>query len=506
MGHRFRWCAAGLALLLGALPDGLRAQLPPVPSPCDTGFPPLGKSWRYRLLPGSYLVDDCLICGRPTLFYPLHGTFELVRVSENPLFSRFELREINWATRSEPEYRLSGEGRYEYGGEVAVTQELVLKVQVKTPDFNKAKTFTNEVRVAQALPPALEIHLDQTDENLIQFFRLDLVAAPVREIWFSTVNRMTAGIWPGPDNVVTAGDLLSDDGRLVIAHDDLLYSVRVEAGLASPEAALDALDIGPGGEIFFSLRSDTTSTSLGEVHHGDLLSDRGRVVKTNRELLAAFQPPAGTGEVGLDAAHVRDDGEILFSTTLDVASEKLGVKLTSGDLLSDKGQLVKSNKELLAAFQPAGERADYGLDALYLWPSGEIWFSTETGFRDASGRVILAGDLLSTQGRVIYGNLDLVSAFQPLEDLADFGLDAVFVVADAICPAPPPRLVATAIGDTSRDVTLRWAGPGRVFQVERAEDVRGPYVPVSAIVPGQSWSDIGAARNKPAAFYRLREW
>jgi hypothetical protein len=269
---------------------------------------------------------------------------------------------------------------------------------------------------------------------------------------------------------------------------------------------LDALDVGPGGEVFFSLSGDATSTSLGELHHGDLLSDRGRLLKTNRELLAEFQLPAGTGDVGLDAVQVMDDGEILFSITTPVVSTKLGATLLRGDLLSDRRQRVKTGKELLANFQPGDRSKDYGLDAFYIWPGGEIWFSTEVGFQDAALGPIRAGDLLSTHGRILINNLDLVSAFQPLEELADFGLDALFIVTEGFCPVASPRLLRSDARAGISDVTLRWEGLGRAFQVERADDARGPFSPVSPIVPGATWMDVGVARDSSKAFYRVRQW
>ena len=35
---------------------------------------PPGQVWRYTLLAGSILVDDCPICARPTVLEPMRGT------------------------------------------------------------------------------------------------------------------------------------------------------------------------------------------------------------------------------------------------------------------------------------------------------------------------------------------------------------------------------------------------------------------------------------------------
>ena len=77
----------------------------------------------------------------------------------------------------------------------------------------------------------------------------------------------------------------------------------------------------------------------------------------------------------------------------------------------------------LSPHHPIPVEADYGLDAIYVWSSGEIWFLIEEGFVDQNLGAIMPGDLLSDQGMVVYRNLELLGAFAPLEDLADFGLE-----------------------------------------------------------------------------------
>jgi hypothetical protein len=82
----------------------------------------------------------------------------------------------------------------------------------------------------------------------------------------------------------------------------------------------------------------------------------------------------------------------------------------------------------MAAFQPIDPvPANFGLDAAHVWPSGEIWFSTEVSFTDSRLGPVGKGDLLSDTGRVVARNRELLEIFSPIEDLADFGLDALQV-------------------------------------------------------------------------------
>ena len=53
---------------------------------------------------------------------------------------------------------------------------------------------------------------------------------------------------------------------------------------------------------------------------------------------------------------------------------------------------------------------------------------------------------------------------------------------------------------------LTWQGQGRVFQVERADDVAGPYLPLSPLLPDLSFDDPGTLTNRAQSYYRLRQW
>src|SRR6266496_1801937 len=366
--------------------------------------------WAYRLLEESYLVDECLICGRPTIQEPMRGSFNLVLVENLPPFTRYELRDISFVAGAPATgvYTVTGSGTLQIGGEKTNQQFMTLDVDVTPPDGAVLhKVFTNDVAAVDRAWPILDIHLIQTDYNLLDFYSLHMLAAPVREIWFSTAASFTASKWNAPTNRVSDGDMISDSGRVVRSNGDLLSRLGIMPGI--PSLGIDEVDIAPGGEILFSLNQDVFSETLGPLQHGDLLSERGTVFRRNQDLMAAFNPQPLDLDYGLDAVQVMDSGEIYFSITTNVVSPQIGM-LFRGDVLSDKGSLIRSHQQLLARFQPSVIDHDYGLDALYVWPSGEIWFSTEEGFNDNQFGPIRAGDLLSDQGFIVFRNLELTSA------------------------------------------------------------------------------------------------
>jgi hypothetical protein len=462
--------------------------------------PTANRPWVYRLLDDSSLTDDCPICARPTIQVPLRGTFSLRLLTQNPLFSRYAMEDIQFTARG-GDYRVTGSGTFQIGGEAALVQEMFLQVQVDNGFTNRLCYFTNATAAVDRLWPMIDITLDQTNGTFTQVYSLRLAAAPLREIWFSTVNYFSATT--SPKGFVEGGDLLALSGGIVKRNYEFFTSVGAKP--PAPDLGLDAVDIQPGGEIAFSMDSSITSKTLGPLQHGDLLSTRGRIIRRNQDLLAPFgiQPPVP--DVGLDAVHVLDTGEILFSIETDVFSERLGITLQRGDLLSSQGTVVRTHQQMLARFHPLSDAKDYGLDALYLWPSGEFWFSVEEGFDDSALGPILPGDLLSDQGYVVFRNRELLGAFAPAQSQSDYGLDALYVVTDATPSAPAARL-AIQPRLATRSAGLTWQSEGRVFQVERADDVTGPFQVLSTFIPDLFFDDLGALTNRAQSYYRLRQW
>jgi hypothetical protein len=465
-------------------------------------IPSINQSWTYWLVDGSYLLDDCLICGRPTIQVPLRGTFKLRLIDQNPLFASYAVEDVRFTGGSGP-YHLTGSGTFQIGGEVAIVQEMFLQLEIRDGFTNKAGYFTNVTNAVGRPWPMIEVTLGQTNGSLVQLFSLHLAVAPIREIWFSTANSFTATSGDQAPRSILGGDLISTSGLVVKRNGELFSSVGIH--VPGPDLGLDAVDILPGAEIAFSLSVGAPSDTLGPLQHGDLLSTQGRIIRRNQDLLAPFGPQPPSPDVGLDAVHSLDTGEILFSTGSNIFSERLGVTVGRGDLLSSTGTIVRKNQQLLSRFHPAIATNDYGLDALYVWSSGEIWFSTEDGFDDQSLGPISSGDLLSEQGYIVFRNLELLNAFAPLEDPPNFGLDALYVVTDA-APVAPRTILDIAPNSGTQSVTLRWKSQARVFQLQRALEVTGPFTPVSSLLPDLFFDDLGALTNRAHAYYRLQQW
>lgn len=493
-GHRARNLARGAVFLfvLAGAPVAARPQSVTMPI-------------HHRLLEDSWFIDECPPCGRPTIPRRLRGSHSIQLLSENPLFSRYALSNIDWVTQDlggDP-VRITGSGELTIGGEVVVVQEVRLQVTLATGSTNILRHFTNSSPAVTRSWPNVAMDLAAEETTFTQVFHLSVRSAPLREFWFTTAHGFTPGNAlpvPKPDGPYRpAGDILSPDGRVILPNSVLTEQLGLMP--PTPPLAVDAFDQLPGTQSLFSLREAVFSETLGDLPSGTLLTSSGSVFRRLKDLLAPFQPVLKPeSDPGLDAVQVLDSGEVLFSTASDVATER--EILGHGDVLSSTGQVRHRLKELLAAFQPiaGGTTTQPGLDALHVWPHGEVWFSVVNGFDSATVGPVHPGDLLSSGGWIVYRNLELLERFQPLEDLADFGLTSLFVITDTSPAAPAASLGSPRVGP---DVQLNWTGSGRVHQVEYTPDLTLPFLPASPMLPASTWTHPQTGSN---GWYRIRSW
>jgi len=278
---------------------------------------------------------------------------------------------------------------------------------------------------------------------------------PIHEVLFSTDPSST---YPMPILRFTPGDLVSERGYVVATNGYLLRNFHpilppspkpLPRGMSYGLDAIHEIRLLGGATArpayLFSVSDAFADDVLGvEITDGDLLCDNGRIVATNAQLMQNFHPMPPTPNVGLDAVclpnyRIAVDAarppEIWFSAKVGFFDERLGVQISGGDLLSTTGRVVATNRWLIRNFHPMPPVADMGLDAAFVpqWNPRinsatvlpEIWFSTDRGWYDeVLRRAISAGDLLSSNGRVVRTNAQLLRAFGVTTDL---GLDAVHV-------------------------------------------------------------------------------
>src|ERR1051325_7266354 len=171
--------------------------------------------WRYTLLDASEITDDCPICGRPTIPYPLRGTFDLVLVGANTVFTDYRITNISFyaASKEQPLYTVTGNGTFRLGGEVAFQQTMLLQTEVcNSGPSCRNVTLTNTDRFPNVVFPLIDVSVTQTQANFFSVYSMRIVAAPALEIWFTVTNGF---IGTNGSAVVHAGDVLSHTGCII---------------------------------------------------------------------------------------------------------------------------------------------------------------------------------------------------------------------------------------------------------------------------------------------------
>ncbi len=65
------------------------------------------------------------------------------------------------------------------------------------------------------------------------------------------------------------------------------------------------------------------------------------------------------------------------------------------------------------------------------------------------------------------------------------------------------RITAVTTDLSAGNVTLQWPSQSQPIQVYRANKVTGPFTPIGALQPGNSYTDLGILKTNTSAFYRL---
>jgi hypothetical protein len=153
---------------------------------------PRAKPVRYELVEGNLLdrtgtifVDDCR-CGRPTIEVPMTGKFFLLPVEvggPNP-FNSYLVIDLAMQSTTPLEYGVTGSGKYRQGGEVALTQEMDLEIEVNGQD--RAVLASGLVPFPEGVSfPAIDIQLDQTEPmDPLIVYSVHLVAKPAGALPF----------------------------------------------------------------------------------------------------------------------------------------------------------------------------------------------------------------------------------------------------------------------------------------------------------------------------------
>lgn len=282
------------------------------------------------------------------------------------------------------------------------------------------------------------------------------------DLWFGTQTPTLAFSATKGFKYLAPGSVLSISGTVVATNAQLLADFKPRFGLPM-DRGLDALAITGTKDdktiIFSTTRSFYSNTLKKTVSDGDLINNKGELLATNQQMLAAFSPKGAN--FGLDAAFVRstspaDGVEYWFSTDRNFYSNTLQAMVSSGDILSNRGTIVAKSADLLAPFKPRGGTGTVGLDSLYVDQEGGqdvFWFSTDKDFYSNSlKRWITSADLIASDGTIVMAQKEITKNFgfvYPICQRAQ--LTAATLITDSENKTPEPAtlsllLIAAGLG------------------------------------------------------------
>ncbi len=472
--------------------------------PCWAQNLKAGQSWTYTLTGdiqlsggGSLFYRDCPICGIAIRPVPLRGTFRLTLKQETADQSDFDITEISWTASngSDLQYKLSGAGTLSIF-KSSPAQQVSLNLKVEAGGMTEDLHFENEIKDLVRSWPNLDFTFKETPSSFTRQYNGHVTASPFRDLWYAPARDVIGN----GSFLASKGDLMSMSGRKIKSWTDLTAKFNV---IPPPSpVGLDAFDVAPGGVMLFSLDVTIPTKSGTNLDHGDLLRADGTKV-SNENLMAKFGLQPIAPDTGLDALQQMDNGQIWFSISSNVFSENLGVQLSRGDILSNDGKVIKTSQELLSNFGADPADGDYGLASIYVWPSGEVWFTTEADITNSKFGPLYSGDILSDQGYLVYRQEEVLQNLGSVPSDQKFGIHALYVISDAVTGANAPtitKLTRNAAGQ----VTLEWSGSGHVYQVQAAGQVGGPFLPVSDYQVETVWND--PQPNSTEKFYQVLQW
>ncbi len=139
---------------------------------------PQAEMVRYELKDGSIFIDDCEICGRPTIPVPVSGSFLMGEIDggPNPVVT-YRVDEVRISsTNPNFPYKVTGRGIYRQGGEVALLQRMELAVQVN--DFSDVQLGA-DAGPPPVVFPDLDVQLlHRNPAGPLHVFSLHLIASP----------------------------------------------------------------------------------------------------------------------------------------------------------------------------------------------------------------------------------------------------------------------------------------------------------------------------------------
>ena len=439
----------------------------------------------YQMLYGTTVAYN--VGGSTTGFWSARGSFDLRFLDQTADSSRYVVE--NMQISADPAHQFVGSGELV----VPITrnpQILLNLTNVLTPQIGV--TFTNVSITTDRRWPMLALRARETTAS-DAVYTVSIRAAPFQDIWISPATDFRADTFAAPTNIIHSGDLVSLDGRVIKRNHELVVPF---APASSADYGLDALSLSPGGGLAISTHD------VAEMRDGDILVPnpprRIRYTDIFTNAIATSMADPGIDGFQFTSATAfyfsikRDTGYALNSTT---TVQLRDADIWWADLQTHELRLARSREQLFSYpdYQPWLADPQVGIDAFYIWPSGEVWFSLRSSWTAHTA-------IYSSDGYAVFTDEFVFKNFKPA---VNPGLDAFLVITDLAPVLSTPPALKIVISPTA--LLLNWPETGGAYQLESSATVNGQFQVASPVIPNPSLIAIPDS-NTRSRFYRIRQW
>jgi hypothetical protein len=441
----------------------------------------------YELLYGSTISQK--VGNSVTGFWAAKGGFNLRLAEQTAINLQYTIEDLQ--ITGGLQVQLAGVGALQFpaGG----PQQISLTLTNLTGGAVVPIQFTNVIITPDRKWPMLALRARQASDG-DAVYTIDIRAAPFHDIWISPALDFRANALSSPTNVIHSGDLISIDGRVIKRNADLLAPF---GPTIASDYGLDAISFSPHSGLSISAHD------VGSIRDGDILLQNPPSRLTYTDI---FTNAAATGmtDPGIDGIQFTSQSEFYFSVKRDsdyAIPSGARVRIRDSDiwwtdLQTHELRLARSREELFSfsEYRPWLTDEQVGIDAFYIWPSGEVWFSLRSSWTAHTA-------IYSSDG---YGVFTDTFAFQAFKPAMDPGLDAFLVITDLKQFATVQSTLTTHLSPAGV-ATFEWMPTAGAYQVEAADSVSAPFRAASPVIATESFTDIRPAAA-PARFYRVRQW
>lgn len=442
----------------------------------------------YQLLYGSAISYK--VGGSSAGFWGAKGSLDLRFIEQNGDVARYAIENAHVNGDSAHQFTGSGTLNVTAGARLNCTLTLT---NVAGPDSDVI-VFTNISTTPDRKWPMLALRARQPTVNDAAY-TIDIRAAPFRDIWISPAIDFRANALPAGANMIHSGDLVSLDGRIIKRNAELLAAY---GSLTPADCGLDAVALAPGGGLAFSTHA------FASVPDSAIFMPAFRNPISYTDIFTNAVATAMT-DPGIDGLHFTSPASFYFSVKRDATysiPNTAPITLRDGDiwwtdLQTHELRRSRSREELFAFpdYQPWLVDPSVGIDAFYIWPSGEVWFSLRSSWTAHTA-------IYSSDGYPVFTDTFIFESFKPATDP---GLDAFLVITDLTSTESAPPFIQPANISPTGDLTLHWQGAGGAYLVERASKISGPFESLSPITANQTFV-FSMPTTNAGEFFRVRQW